>query len=174
MSENYSYKIKLKALIAIFIMLSIAAYRRSLSTLIDTIKEHQKLKNKVELMSKNTKNVDQLNAEITNLDKMIGKEGVTKEEIQQGIVDFIIKNNNGTTINDMKTTHECTDGSYKIHTYQVDLVGNCNQLMSTVYEFEQKFQLGKIVSTKYYTEKKEEKINMLHLMIIFQNYENNK
>ena len=95
MFENYSYKIKLKALIAIFIMLSIAAYRRSLSTLIDTIKEHQKLKNKVELMSKNTKNVDQLNAEITNLDKMIGKEGVTKEEIQQGIVDFIIKNNNG-------------------------------------------------------------------------------
>lgn len=172
MFEQLSYKLKFKLLIAVSVMLSIAAYRRSFSSLIDVINENRSLKSKLELMNRNSKSIDQLNSEIAKLDKMIGKDGVSKEKVQQGIVGYISENCGEVSINDMKPTHEFIDNNYKIYTYEIDLVGNFNQLIRCMYLLEKKFDYSKIVSSNFYATKKDNKNNVLHLKIIFQNYEN--
>jgi hypothetical protein len=174
MFEQYSYKLKFKILIVLFVMLSIAAYRRSFSALIDVVKENSQLTEKVELMGTKTKNISQLKSEIVGLDKMIGKEGISKEKVQQGIVNFLLENSSNVSINNMQSIHEYSDANYTIFTYQLDLIGSFNQLIKTAYTFEREFEYSKIVSTSFYTDKRNNKIEVLHFKIIFQNYENNK
>jgi len=174
MFEKYSFKIKFKALLVLFVMLSIAAYRRSFSSLFTAMSENRVLKEKVEMMNRKTRNVDQLSKEIANLDRLIGKEGTGRDMVQQNIVGFIAERNNSIQINDLKAIHEFVEENYKIYTYQLDLVGNYNQLASLAYDFEKNFEYSKIVSMKFQTEKKNNKPDVLHLKMIFQNYENTK
>jgi Tfp pilus assembly protein PilO len=174
MFEQYSYKIKFKFLLIFFVILSIAAYRRSFSSLIDVVKENKLLTSKIETMGKKTQNIAQLKSEIARLDKMIGKEGIGKEKVQQGIVSFLLENSSGVSISDMQSIHEVEDTNYKVYTYQIDLVGNFNQLVQLVYVFEKNFDYSKMVSIKFYMDKKNNKNEVLHLKILFQNYENNK
>lgn len=174
MFEKYSFKIKFKALLVLFAMLSIAAYRRSFSSLIAVINENKMLTEKVVLMGRKTKNVDVLSQEIANLDRLIGKEGTSRDMVQQHIVGFIADKSTNVQINDLKAIHEFVEENYKVYTYQLDLVGNYNQLAWLAYDFERNFEYSKIVSMKLYTEKKNNKPDVLHLKMIFQNYENTK
>jgi len=174
MFEKYSYKIKFKALLVVFVMLSIAAYRRSFSSLLATMDENKVLKEKVEMMGRKTRNVDQLSKEIADLDRLIGKEGTGRDMVQQNIVGFISENNGNVHISDLKAIHEFVEENYKIYTYQLDLIGNYNELAGLAYDFEKNFEYSKIVSMKFYTEKKNNKPDVLHLKMIFQNYENTK
>mgnify|MGYP003612168191 CR=1 FL=1 len=174
MFEKYSFKIKFKALLVLFVLLSIAAYRRSFSSLGDALMENRTLVKRVEQMQSKTMDVGKLRSEIEGLDKIIGKEGVSREKVQQSIVGFLSENTTTIQINDLKTIHEFVEENYKIYTYQLDLLGNYNQLSHVAYQFEKKFEYSKIVSMKFYVDKKNNKSEVLHLKMIFQNYENTK
>lgn len=174
MFDKYPFKLKFKLLLVVFVMLSIAAYRRSFSGLIEVVRENNSLTEKVGQMGNKTKNADKLRREIATLDKLIGKEGISKDKVQQGIIAFVSEKSNGISINDLQAIHEYADENYKIYTYQLDLIGNFNQLIQLAYNFEKTFDYSKIVSLDFYTEKKSNQNEVLHLKIIFQNYENNK
>ncbi len=174
MFNQYSYKLKFKFLIVFFIMLSIAAYRRSFSNLILLYKENRVLNEKKAVMNNQTSNIKALNSQVAGLDKLIGKEGVEKEKTQQKIIDFIVKNSSGISINDLQPIHNFVYDDYQVYTYQIDLTGNYNQLLDLTYKFEKQFDYSKIISLAFYTDKKNSKKETLHLKLIFQNYENNK
>lgn len=174
MFEQYSYKLKFKFLIAFFIILSIAAYRRSFSNLILLYKENRALNEKKALMNNQTPNIKALGNQVAGLDKLIGREGVEKEKTQQKIIDFIVKNGSGISINDLQPIHNYIYDDYQIYTYQIDLTGGYNQLLDLTYKFEKQFEYSKIISLTFYTDKKNQKKETLHLKLIFQNYESNK
>lgn len=174
MFENYSYKIKLKALIIVFCMLSFAAYKRSFSSLISVIKENNELKNKVESIDSKSKGLYILNNELAIIDKVLGKENTHKENIQQDLVSFVTDQAKNVTIYELKSTHEFADENHKIYTHQLNVTGGINELLKLSYDFEKKFTLSKVVSVEFYTMKKNNLNETLHLKIIFQNYENKK
>ena len=174
MFENYSYKTKLKTLALIFCMLSYAAYKRSFSSLIGAAGENTELKKKVEAVDAKSKGLDALTAELATLDKVLGKEGLSKEKVQQDIISFITKEANDVSIYELKSVHEYADENHKIYTNQLDVTGGINQLLKLSYDFEKKFNLSRVVSVEFYTTKKNNKNDVLHLKMIFQNYENNK
>jgi Tfp pilus assembly protein PilO len=174
MFENYSYKQKFHALIIIFFMLSITAYKRSFYTLYEVVSEYRTLSKTVDDINKKAKNTGGLNKDISYLDKIMGKEGVSKEMVQQGIVSFASENSRGISINDLKPIHDFSEDDYHIITNQLDVTGNSNQLLKLTYDFEKNFNLSRIVSMNFYTAKKNNKSDVLHLKMIFQNYENNK
>jgi len=173
MFENYSYKQKFYALIVIFFMLSITAYKRSFHTLFEVVSEYRTLSKKADDINKKAKNTGTLKNDVEYLDKIIGKEGVTKEMVQQGIISFATTNS-GVSINDLKPIHDYQETDYHIITNQLDVTGNANQLLELAYNFEKKFNYSRIVSQNFYTTKKNNKSEVLHLKMIFQNYENNK
>lgn len=173
MFEKYSYKQKCMALVLVFLMLSVAAYRRSFSPLIQAISEHRALKEKTESINGKSKNLKSLEREIAWLDKEIGKGGVTKQMVQQGIVGFATEKHPGVSINDLDPIHAFADGSYNIITNQLDVTGKVNDLLKLGYDFEKDFTLSRPVSMNLYTAKKNNQPAILHLKIIFQNYESN-
>lgn len=174
MFENYSYKKKITALIVVFFMLLITAYKRSFHTLFQVINEHNKLSEKVDDINKKANNTDVLKKEIGYLDKVIGKVGITKEMAQQGIVSFATKKHSQISINDLQPIHVFSDDNYTVITNQLDATGTSNKLLELAYDFEKEFDYSRVVSLKFYTIKKNNKLEILHLKMIFQNYENNK
>lgn len=174
MFENYSYKQKFYALLGLFFILSITAYKRSFHTLFDVVKEYRTLSKKTDDINKKAKNTNGLIKDIAYLDKIIGKEDITKEMVQQGIVSFASENSPEISINDLKPIHDFREDNYHIITNQLDITGDCNQLLNLAYNFEKQFNLSRIVSMNFYTIKKNNKSEVLHLKMIFQNYENNK
>lgn len=174
MFENYSYKKKFTVLIAVFFMLSITAYKRSFHALFQVINEYRALSEKVDDINKKSNNTDALIRDIAYLDKIIGKEGITKEMAQQGIVSFATKKHPQISINDLQPIHVFSDNNYSVITNQLDVTGNGNQLLQLAYDFEKEFDFSRIVSIKFYTTRKNNKFEILHLKMIFQNYENNK
>jgi hypothetical protein len=174
MFENYSYSTKLKALVVLFILLAITAYKRSFSSLVDAYQENKDLKEKINKINSKTSSLDKLSKEIATLDILIGKEGLSKEIVQQGIVSFVTKKSQNVSINNLQSIHEFKDTDFRIYTNQLDLTGNFNNLSQLAYSFETNFDYSKVVSLDYFVEKKNNTSNLLHLKIIFQNYENNK
>lgn len=173
MFEKYTYKQKCMALAVVFCMLSIAAYKRSFSTLFQVISEYNISSKKVADFEAKTKNSASLAKEIDYLNKTIGKEGVSKEEVQQEIISFA-SNHPAISINDLQPIHIFENENYRAITNQLDVTGNSNSLLALGYDFEKKFNFSRIVSMKYYTTKKNNKSDALHLKILFQNYENTK
>lgn len=173
MFEKYSYKKKCLALCVVFFMLLITAYKRSFSMLFEVIKENKTLSKTTEEFDKKSNNFDMLSKEIALLDKTIGEEGVSKEKVQQSIVSFISENHSQVSISDLQPIHVFSDENYTITTNQLDVTGGANQLLKLGYDFEKQFKLSRIVSMNFYTAKNN-KSEILHLKIIFQNYENNK
>lgn len=174
MFEKYSYKVKFKALLVIFCMLSFTAYKRSFGSLVSVVKENKELNEKTNSLKDTSKDVNLLTSQLASIDKIIGKTGVNKEKIQQDIVGFISKNYGSVSIFDLKSIHEFSDESYKVFTNEIDVTGSLSQLLPLAYDFEKKFNYSRLVSMNFYTTKKNNENDILHLKLIFQNYENNK
>ncbi len=174
MFNQYSYKKKFTFLIVFIIMLGIAGYKRSFGNLISLYRQNNSLQQKKELIGQQSPNIDLLNKQISDLDRLIGKEGLEKEKIQQEIISFLVNNSSGISIYDLQPIHDYYDTDYNIFTYQLDLTGNYNNLLEAAYNFEKKFEYSKIISVRFYNDKKDNKTNVLHLKLIFQNYENKK
>ncbi len=173
MFDQYSYKVKFKALIVIFILLAFTAYKKSFSTLISVIDENKTLTEKIENINAKSKNRASLKKEISLLNRYIGKQGNSQEITQQGILSFVSQNHPEVSVFDLQAIHSFNDQNFKITTNQLDVTGNVNQVLGVVNDFEKNFDLSKIISLNFYTNKKENKPTVLHLKIIFQNYENN-
>lgn len=174
MFENYSYKQKFYALIGLFFILSITAYKRSFHALFEVVTEYSTFSKKADDINKKAKNTNGLTKDIAYLNKIIGKEDVTKEMVQQGIVSFASENAPEVSISDLKPIHDFPEDDYHIITNQLDVTGNSNQLLKLAHNFEEKFDISRLVSMNFYTTKKNNKSEVLHLKMIFQNYENNK
>lgn len=172
MFESYSYKVKCKALLVLFAVLSYTAYKRSFSTLLATLEENAVLNDRVEEVSIAPNNINVLEAEIASIDKIVGKGGTDKEKVQQGIVNFVTMFDTSISIFDLQAIHEFQDNNFYIFTYQIDVTGSLNSLLALSYEFEKKFEYSRLVSISFYTTKKNNKPDILHLKMIFQNYEN--
>ncbi|WP_162126042.1 hypothetical protein [Flavobacterium phycosphaerae] len=105
-------------------------------------------------MNNQTSNIRVLSNQVAGLDKLIGKEGVEKEKIQQEIIDFLVKNGSEISINNLQPIHNFVYDDYQVYTYEIDLTGSYNQLLDLTYKFEKQFDYSKIISLAFYTDKK--------------------
>lgn len=172
MFNQYSYKKKFVALVLVFIMLIITSYKRSFSVLYQVIKENKELTQNIDQLAVKENGYAKLEAEVANLDNVIGKEGMSSEEVQQQIVNF--SNNANVSISDLQPIHIADDENYIISTNQIDVMGNANQLLQLGYSFEKDFHFSRLTSMNFYTTKKNNKVDKLHLKMIFQNYDSTK
>ncbi len=173
MFENYSYKKKFIALILIFCMLSVAAYRRSFKGLMEVYAENKELKELSNNIKSKTDNIDDLRNKVYQYDKFLGNQNVSNDVIQQEIIAFATSHK-GISIHELQTTHVFEKENYRVLTNQLDVIGNINELLKLTYDFETKFSFSRVISVSFYVKKKNNSSEELHLKIIFQNYENNK
>lgn len=173
MFEKYTYKQKCIALVVLFFMLLFTAYKRSFKSLIAVYKEHNVLLVTANDIASKSRSLDVLSMEIASYDKYLGNQNVAKDIVQQEIIAFSTLHS-GVSINDLQAIHVYAGDNYSVYTNQLDVTGNINNLIKLAYDFETKFNFSRVISTNYYKVKKNNSNEILHLKIIFQNYENNK
>lgn len=171
MFNQYTFKQKFKALLVVFCLLAITAYKRSFSQFIASYSEYKALNEKSLEINSKTSGLNKLSEEVTKLDLLIGKSDKEKEIVQQEIIDFVAKNHPEIAIDGIQPIHYFKDEHFSAITNSIILSGNTNQLLRTAYDLESRFESSKLVSMHFFTEKKNDKEEKLHLKLIFQNYE---
>ncbi|WP_264557916.1 hypothetical protein [Flavobacterium sp. N1718] len=157
MFENLSYKTKFRALIVIACMLSVAAYRRSFYPLFQVVEEHHALSEKVREITQRTEGKRDLDKKLSLLDRLIGKQDVVPDQVQQDIISFVTQHASGRiSVNKLAPVHAIQEGRYRIFSYQVELTGSFNDLLRLSYEFEKSFTDSKIVSMQFFVTRKNE------------------
>ncbi|WP_152538584.1 hypothetical protein [Aquimarina macrocephali] len=173
MFANLTYKQKLIGLIAIGILLFMAANKRSFKITRQAYDQVQQLEDKLEYVNSSTTDVTQTQVELKFYDKIIGKQGIEPEEIQQQILDFTSSYDNVYVFN-LDEIHIAESNGFSVISNQLTLEGDFNALLEIVYAFEKEFKFSNIVSISFTKEKEfQTRKNKLRVKIIFQNYEKN-
>src|SRR5690606_3933449 len=171
--EQYSYKQKFFALLVLSVIMAITAYKRSFKNSLYLLKENKELKQKIELVNEKSGELQNLNMEIKTIDSFMGKENVDMTKVRQEILNFLANSKNtNILVTSFPSPHTYSDQNYTIYSNVLEISGTFNELLETAYEFEKYFTYSKVVSTEFFTVKKGSDKKELHLIIIFQNYEN--
>ena len=175
MFKNVTYKQKFFAAIIGFILLFMASYKKTYKHTITTREKLSHVEQKL-LSNENSLNeLYQLNNKISTLDKTIGGQTQSPEQVQQKILDFISKHKFNVNVVSIEEAHLFSDSEFLIYSNQIELGGTYQNLMETLYEIEKNFKSSRVVSTQLYSKKNYRTHSKnLFLKIILQNYEKSK
>lgn len=175
MFKNLTYKQKFYISILGFVLLSMAAYKKTFKHIIVAKDELNLVEEKL-LTSNNSYNlINILKNEVTNLDFMIGGQSEHPELVQKKLLDFISESEFDVDIVAIEDVHHSVDNGFKIFSNQLELEGTYESLVQILYDCEKNFMDSRIVSAQLYS-KKNYRTNTknLFLKLIFQNYEKAK
>ncbi|MBP2832827.1 hypothetical protein J8281_11580 [Aquimarina sp. U1-2] len=171
MFANLTNKQKLLGILVLGVLLFLAANKRSYQVTRQAYHQVKELENKLSYVNSTTTDISRTQAELEFYDKIIGKQGVTPEEIQQEILDFATIYDQ-VTVSNLDEIHLAESNGFSIISNQLILEGDFYSLLEVVYEFEKKFKFSNIVSISFVKEKEyRTRKNKLTVKIIFQNYE---
>lgn len=172
MFKNFTYKQKFYALILVFIVLSLAAYKKTFKHVVIAKNELALIEDQLATTNNSSNLISLLKSEITNLDFMIGGQSSQPDFVQKKIIDFVSESEFDVDIVAIEDVHITTNDGFKIFTNQVELEGSYELLAAILYSFEKQFKDSRIVSAQFYS-KKNYRTNSknLFLKLIFQNYE---
>ncbi|SEK30153.1 hypothetical protein SAMN04487910_0198 [Aquimarina amphilecti] len=172
MFENISYKKKFFALLALMVVLGITAYKRSFIMTLDASQLLEESKVKLEKVSNSQQRITNLIAEVSYLDKLIGKEVANPDIVQQEILNTFTDIKSETKLVKLESIHKASDEYFNIYTNRLILTGDYGDLLKTTYNYEKFFDFSRVVSLRFYIEKEPRtRREKLFEQIIFQNYE---
>jgi hypothetical protein len=173
--NNLTYKKKFLAVILGFIILLLAAYKK-------TIRQTLAAKQELSLVQEQLANTNQshnvlfsLQDQVKGLDNIIGGNNLKPELVQPSILNFITKKGQDVNVVSIEDVHTFLDTEFKIYSNQITVEGSYNKLIELLYTIEKEYKASRIVSTNLYSKKNyQTKTTKLYLKIILQNYEKNK
>ncbi len=172
MFKNLTYKKKFYTVLVLLVLLSITSYKRSFKKTIETISFYTVASNKIVNHSENIKILKTLEAEMNQLNQIIGKRVKNPEIVQNQILHFLNDKQDDITISKIENVHISKDDYFNVYSNSITLQGDINSQLKAMYAFEKEFEYARIATADLYvirnskTAKKE-----LYNNIIFQNYE---
>ena len=175
MFNNLTYKQKCLAIIIGFVVLLLAAYKKTIRQAIAAKKQLNHVEQQLLNVDNSYNTLYSLKNEVKVLDNIIGGGNLNPELVQQSILDFITNKNVATNIVKIEDVHTFSDNDFKVYTNQIEVEGRFNTLVELLYTIEKEFKGSRITSSSIYS-KKNYRTNRtkLYLKLILQNYEKNK
>ena len=175
MFKNLTYKQRFFAVIAIFIVLSLASYKRKFKDMLVAKRDLTNMENKLSTIENSFNDIYNLKNEIDDLDNLIGGQILNPELVQGKILDFISKTGFDVGIASIADVHLFSGKEFLIYSNQIEIEGTYKNLVNTLYGIEKNFKSSRVASTRFYS-KMNYKTNTKHLFlkIILQNYEKAK
>lgn len=171
MFSDITYKKKLIVLFILIALVFLVANKQSFSVTKNAYQQIKELEHKLKYVNSSTQGIDEIQSELAIYDKLIGRQGLKPEEIQQQILNFISKINEIKLIN-IAEIHQAKENGFHIITNQLIIEGGINELLKTIYAFEKNFAYANIVSIDFKKEREFQTRKLkLRVKIIFQNYE---
>ena len=170
-----SLKQKNIILIIGFIVLLWIAYQLSFSKTIELKKQHSKLKEEALLFENSTQKLLQLQKENQYYDSILKSKRIsTDKSFQNNLLSTINSFADSTNIKvvSFQNPHVFRQESAEIITYSFTLRGTFNQITQLIYQLEQQFKLGKVISVNYLKKRDyRRRSNYLECTILLQRIE---
>ncbi len=151
MFNNLTYKKKVLYLIAGFVLLLILSYSLSIRRTVTLSKICNKLEEQKESLQNAPSKIREIGQELNNINTLIGKDMHINMDVQSAILEKTghFCQQHQLTLNNFPKTHYYKDKDYLIMTNKLVVEGEFIKILKLIYLFEQKFQLGKIISIQF-------------------------
>lgn len=172
MFENIHYKQKRIIILVIFLLLFVATYKKVFKQTFNTVNYYYKLKNqKVDSVSLKN-NITNLKLKISEYDRILGN-NVKIDLLQQDILSYASAEADSNKINiiSLDKQHVFSANGINVYSNFLEIEGQYNAILKTIYSFENKFNKSKINSINLYVKKDyKRKKNKLYAKLLFQNF----
>lgn len=170
--EQYSYKQKNYALLILAVLLIAVSYKRAFKVTIETIDAKQEMGQKIELAKHAVQEIRNTQKDISFLNKLLGKENVTIEKVQQTFLDFLEKKSKNVIVYQMDEVLTFNHPDFTINTHRVILKGKFKPTLMFLYHLEKEYDLAKLVHVDFaYKKFNSDEKDQLFTTILLQNYE---
>jgi hypothetical protein len=169
--EKYSYKQKNLGLLIIFALLFVVSYKRSFKLTLETSAYLSELEiTKKQAIMSQTDLLD-LRKDIVQINKTIGKENVSIEQVQQSFLSFFENKSSNLVVNQIDEVFTFDHPDFKINTLKIDIRGNYIQLLRFIYHLENEFEEARLINSSFHIFTNGELNNkQLFCTLLLQNY----
>lgn len=143
--EKYSYKQKNLALLIIAVLLFAASYKRAFSKTIETNSYINELEIKKQEALNSQKEIRLLQKNVAHLNKLLGKENVSVEEVQQGFLNFLARKSSRIEVKQIDEVYGFEHPDFKINTFKIELQGDYLSLVKFIYDLEHAFNDARLI-----------------------------
>jgi uncharacterized protein YxjI len=177
MFKNLTYKNKLRLLIAGIVLSGLLIYNLSISRTFKLKGECNKIETKLEMVSKLPIQIQKLNNQINQLDKLFGDNHANEENSRSHIIkkcSNYCKRNKITIIQIKESIIKITDDLI-IETNELHFKGSYKKLLLLIHELESSKLPGKISSASFIKQKnRRTKLESLNLVLYIQSVSKNQ
>ena len=170
MIKKLSYKHKYYLLLAVLALLLVIIYAAAIKKTITVIVEHKDLSKKIELAADAPGQIAFIEAQLKQMEQLIVTEKPLDFEqlLLEKVSGFCQKN--GLTLIEFPKTVVLGYQNYQIYTNRIVLEGGFKKMVEFIYEAEQQYKTGKVVSVQFKrTRDMRSKRLYLYAHIYFQN-----
>jgi hypothetical protein len=172
MVNNLSNKQKFYLIIAAFILLALASYKKTFKRTYESWKSLNIIEKKISSGKDIQSNLFNIRDELKQLDDFIGGGSINPEDVQNNLLGFLTEGKREVNLTLIEDTHLNDNDKFLVYTNRIILEGNYESLITTLYSIEKEFTDSKIVSAEIYSKKnRQKKVEKIYLKIILQNYD---
>lgn len=170
--EKYTYKQKNYALLLLGVLLIAAAYKRSFKTTIETRAYKQEIETKIQEAKYASHNIKSIQKALLQLNKVIGKENITIEKVQQGFLNFFARRSQRLAVYQIDEVLSYKHPDFAVLTHRIVLKGNFIDALKFIYALEKEFDLAKLLNVSFeYKKMNADEGEDLYTILLLQNYE---
>lgn len=155
MKKNITYKQIYRSLPVLLVLFCLIAYKLSISKTIDAWKLTRDLSEKVITLDDAPEKIQQLREQIGVFDNLIGSSAKDSMETRQRILEKTgsFSSENNIMLVNFADPMIVDKGTYSLETNIVVIEGGFHKLVQYVYNMENNWNPGKVVSTRFFTVK---------------------
>lgn len=173
--DKYSYKQKNLALLVLGVLLAAVSYKRSFRTTFETQDYIHELEAKKEMAASSRQNIRTLQLEIANVNKLLGKENISIERVQQGFLNFFAQYGNGLSVQQIEEVYTFDHPDFSINTFRIDLKGNYTAQLRFLNKLEKQFDEARLIHSGFELKKDpQNSTSSLVSTLLLQNYVRNE
>ena len=161
---------------AIFVLLGMAAYKRSFSLTFAALSELENQEEQLQSTQHVQEDLESLRLQINQLNQNIGKSDIQPDLVQQEILGEIslFADNNHVNLEKLEETHSFKTVDFTIYSNLIRVQGSFNGIISLAYHMENNFEYARVTNVNVFKEtdlttKKER----LYGEFLFQHYRQN-
>lgn len=151
--EKYSYKQKNLALLIIAVLLFAVSYKRAFSKTIETNGYINELEIRKQEALNSQKEIQLLQKQVARLNKLLGKENVSVEQVQQGFLNFLAHRSPHISVKQIDEVYGFEHPDFKINTFKIELQGDFISVLKFIYSLEQHFDDARLIHFQMSSEK---------------------
>jgi hypothetical protein len=153
--SSLTYRHKLIGAALGFVLLLVIGWKVTISETIDLSTRCESLRSELGRTQNAPEQLALKTLQLEHLEKLIGKNDLHPDMVQQSILDAIdgFGEKSGPNIYEVLPIHSASDEEFEVITHMVTVDGKFNELAALGFELENRFSEARLVSIKYIKEK---------------------